>query len=231
MKIVSLIQQKGGVGKTTISVHLAYELKSLFPQLRVSLADADPQGSGCNWIKRGGKRGFSSVDCHVVAADGSGKTLKQELNAIASDIVIIDLPPAIETVSLRAALYSDLMLIPVGSSPLDVEAARAAVSVCKEALGLSAKKKFLLVPSRVRKSTSAGKELREVLAKWGPVSNANIGLRVALADAATVGIGIGMFSPSSVAHQEINSLARQVAKLLELKNRKQHGKKNITRRA
>ena len=227
MKIVSIIQKKGGVGKTTIAVHVAYTLKSLFPHLRVSLADADPQASALNWINRGKKRGFSSLDCYAVATDGSGKMLKQEINSISSDIIIIDLPPAIETVSLRASLYSHLMLVPVGSSPLDIEAARDAVSVCKEAIGLNSEKEFLLVPSRIRKSTSAGKELREVLANWGPVSNANIGLRVALADSATLGVGIDTFSPNSAAHQEITCLAKQVAKLLGLKRGRNHGKKNI----
>lgn len=221
MKIVSTIGGKGGIGKTTASMHTARELQRLFPCLRFAIADADPQGSSSNWVRRGTKNGIRPLPCHVVAADGTGKNLKQELAAIQADVVIIDLPPAIEAISLRAALYSNLMLVPVGASPLEIEAAQAAVSVCKEAISLDNSKKFLLVPSRVRKNTASGKELRDVLKNWGEVSKTSISLRVAFADAAAAGEGIDTFAPGSPGHLEITALARQVAEILKLKEERQ----------
>lgn len=217
MKVISVIQQKGGVGKTTLAVHLAHELKSKFPKMRVVVADADPQRSATNWIQRGLKRGIKSVSVSTVAMDGDGKLLKKEIDAIKADICIVDLPPAIASVSLRAALYSHLMLVPVGASALDMEAARAAIDVCEEAIGMKAGKKFLIVPTRIQSNTGAGKELRNVLKKWGPVSKANMGLRVSYADAATAGEGITSFAPGSEAHAEIRVLATEASKILGLK--------------
>ena len=61
-KIISVIQQKGGVGKTTIAVNLAHQLKELYPKKAVTIADADPQKSASNWINRGLKAGFNSIE-------------------------------------------------------------------------------------------------------------------------------------------------------------------------
>ena len=217
-KIISVIQQKGGVGKTTLAVNLAHQLKELYPKKRVMLADADPQKSASNWINRGIKSGFNGVDITPVAPDSTGKNLKTELGKINSDFIIVDLPPAIEALSLRAALYSDLMLIPVGASVLDMEAAEEAIRVCEEALELDKNKKFVLVPMKVQSNTIAGKELIKVLADWGPVSQVSISLRVAFAEAALKGVGINHYARDSAAHKELKKLAMEAIKLLGVKH-------------
>ena len=214
IKIVSVLQQKGGVGKTTIAVHLATQIKELFPGLNVALADADPQKSATIWL--GNTADSCGVHVYPVAGDVEGKFLMDELSSIDTDLIIVDLPPAIAAISMRAALYSDLLLVPVGASALDIEAARHAVDVCKEAITLDPSKQFLLVPNRVQMNTAAGRELRSVLATWGPVSKATLCLRVAYADAVMCGIGINQFAPGSPAYQEIGLLAEEVIQLLRL---------------
>ena len=213
--IISVIQQKGGVGKTTLTVHLAHMLAALRPKWRVAVADADPQQSASQWISRGTSLGVSGVQGVQVATDGEGKLLRKELTSIDADIVVIDLPPAIESISLRAALYADIMLIPVGASTLDIEAAEAAVNVCMEAIELDARKKMILVPSRIRSATASAKELRPILEKWGTVSKTSLSLRVAFSDAATSGEGIHSFAPSSPADQEMFQLTQEVLKYIE----------------
>lgn len=213
-RIISVIQQKGGVGKTTLTVHLAHQLRLQNPNKRVAIADADPQQSASKWVKRGKVAGVCDIDAYTVAADGEGKYLRKELQAIDADLILVDLPPAIESVSLRAALYANLMLVPVGASALDIEAAKAAIDVCEEALGLDQQKQFLIVPSKVRSSTAAGRELRSVLSQWGQVSETTLGLRVAYSDAATTGEGICTYAPSSPAHMEMQNLAIEVTQLL-----------------
>jgi len=213
--VVSVIQQKGGVGKTSLAVNLGYEIKRKHPDLYVVIADADPQQSASKWIARGLQNGFDelkSVD--ISGHDNSSKHLKKKLSEIKADLIIVDLPPAMESLSLRAALYSDLMLVPVGASALDIEAAEPAIDVCKEAQDLDQAKQFLIVPSKIRSSTAAGKEIRMVLEELGPLAETSIGLRQAFADASTSGEGIGTFAPKSKAHQEIQSLTNQVIKLL-----------------
>ncbi len=216
-QIISVIQQKGGVGKTTLAVHLAHEFRLQNPGMRVVVADADPQQSAYKWVTRGNANGSNGVTAVLVAADGDGKTLRQELEAIQADLVILDLPPAIESVSLRAALYADVILVPVGASALDIEAGQAAISVCRDATTMDKTKTYLIVPSKIRQSTAAGRELSTVLSSWGPIAKTSIGLRVALADAATGGHGICDFAPNSPAHQEITALAAEVAELLRRK--------------
>ena len=213
-QIISVIQQKGGVGKTTLTVHLAHELRAQNPTWRIAIADADPQQSATKWVARGKLTQDIGIDAYTVAADGEGKHLRKELEAIEADVVLVDLPPAIESVSLRAALYAHLMLVPVGASALDIEAAKAAIDVCEEAQGLDGTKKFLIVPSKVRSSTAAGRELRTVLSQWGQVSETTLGLRVAYSDAATTGEGISSYAPSSAAHKEMTELAREVTAIL-----------------
>lgn len=214
IKIITVLQQKGGVGKTTIAVHLATQIKELFPALKVALADADPQKSATVWLSNGTED--CGVSVHQVAGDIEGKRLMDELSCIDADLVIVDLPPAIAAISMRAALYSDLILVPVGASALDIEAARHAVDVCKEAITLDPTKQFLLIPNRVQMNTAAGRELRTVLKKWGPVSQATLCLRVAYADAVMLGVGINSFAPGSPAYQEIGLLAEEVIHLLKL---------------
>ena len=214
IKVISILQQKGGVGKTTIAVHLATQIKELFPGIKVALADADPQKSATVWLRD--NKEVTGVDVYHVADDIEGKQLMDELSAIDADLVIVDLPPAIASISMRAALYSDLMLVPVGASALDIEAAKHAIDVCKEAIELDSTKKFLLVPNRVQMNTAAGRELRNVLSAWGPVSKTTLCLRVAYADAVMCGVGINTFAPGSPAYQEIGMLAEEVIQLLKL---------------
>ena len=213
--VISVIQQKGGAGKTTLTVHLAHMIADLRPKWRVMVADADPQQSALQWLNRGLRRGVSSLQGVAVAQDGEGKTLRKELAEMEADVVLIDLPPAIESISLRAALYADVMLIPVGASTLDLEAARAAVNLCHEARELDPRKRMLMVPSRIRSATSSARELRPALEAWGDVSDVSISLRVALSDAAASGEGINTFEPQGSASIEFIRLASEVLELIE----------------
>lgn len=211
-KIITILQQKGGCGKTTTAVNLAAALADMHPGLRVAVADADQQQSASIWIKRG--KGEMRVTSHQVAGDGDGRNLRAEIAEIHADIIIIDLPPALEAVSLRAALRADLLLVPTGASVVDLAATRAAVNICKEALEANPAKKYLLVPNRVRHNTASGRDLRAELAKWGPVSEATLTLREAFAEAAAVGLGVSQYQPESPAAQEIGILAEEVSRIL-----------------
>ena len=210
-KIVGVLNQKGGCSKTTTAVHVSTAIATLF-DLRVALADADPQASARTWLSRAEK---PIVTVHQVGSE-DGKWLKQELADIAADLVVLDLPPSLEAVSLRAALLSDLILLPAGPSPVDISATKAAVSICKEAIDLVPSKKYLLVPSRVQMNTALGRDLRKVLSAWGPVAKATICLRVAYSAAASFGMGIVEYAPDTPGSEATELLAEEVLEILGL---------------
>ena len=215
MHVITVLAQKGGAGKTTISVNLAVALALQHPHLKVAVADADPQESSFIWLKRG--KGASGVSVTKVAVgDSEGKSLKTDLAALDADIVVIDLPPSLEAISLRGAIHGNLILVPTNPSIVDLSATRKAVAVAKEAIKEMPGKQFLLIPNRVQNNTSSGRQLRDVLKTLGPVSSVTLCQRIAYSEAAIYGIGVSQHAPESPAAQEIGLLAEEVTYLLSI---------------
>lgn len=213
-KIICVLTQKGGAGKTTISVNLSAAIASQNPHLRVVVADADPQGSSYIWINRG--KGAAGISVVRIAED-EGKNLKTELEQIEADVIIIDLPPSLEAISLRCAIRSDLILIPALPTIIDLAATQGAVAIAKEAIELIPSKQYLLIPNRVQNNTASGRELRGELATWGPVSDTTLCQRIAFSEAAVYGLGVTQFAPESPAAQEIGVLSEEVCLMLDIK--------------
>ena len=129
--IVSILNQKGGVGKTTLAVHVA----TAFAQQgnRVLLVDADPQGSALDWsASRSGTPLFPVIGLPKAS-------LHREIPILAVDyqMVVIDGPPRVYEVARSAILASDVVLIPVQPSPYDVWAAKEIVDLLAEAVSFN----------------------------------------------------------------------------------------------
>lgn len=210
-KVVVALQQKGGSSKSSLVIHCATMLKHLYPKKKIAVADADKQKSASLWMNKGG---IKDIELVQVAEDGDGKHLKRELDQIDADVVFLDLPPFVESLALRAALYGDIILVPIGPSELDIAAAHRPLDVCAEAMSMDPKKVVLIVPARVREGTASGKELRDVLSELGRVSKATIGMRAAFSDSVSAGVGVNLFAPGSKAYQEIHDLTTEIAEEL-----------------
>lgn len=132
MKIISFINSKGGVGKTTLATNLArylYTQKSIKSEnSKILLVDADPQGSVRDWNESG-----AQTEIHVISADRKETLfrLPAYLKENAYDYVIIDTPGKAQEITGSAIAISDLCLIPVQPSPYDLWSSMDVIELIK----------------------------------------------------------------------------------------------------
>ncbi|EEI7324263.1 AAA family ATPase [Salmonella enterica] len=128
MKIIAFLNGKGGVGKTTISVSVAWCLTLM--GYRVALCDTDPQGSVSNWYNGD----VCPFDVYSVSDEKEIYNLRKSLNSY--DYVVIDGAATISAISAAAVMVSDVVMIPVTASPLDFAACGGVLAVigAREAL-------------------------------------------------------------------------------------------------
>lgn len=131
-KVITISQQKGGTGKTTLAVHLAMAFIK-YHNLKVAIIDTDPQGSMGKWFmirteKKVSNENLTFKTASLWGAQYESKTLKND-----HDIVIIDTPPKIESDARPSIEAADLVLIPMAASHVDFWATGAIVEIAKKA--------------------------------------------------------------------------------------------------
>ena len=131
-KVITISQQKGGTGKTTLAVHLAMGFIK-YHNFKVAVVDTDPQGSLGKWfmIRSENKIANDNLTFKTASLWGAqyeSKTLKKD-----HDVVIIDTPPKIESDARPSIESADLVLIPVAASHVDFWATGAIVDIAKKA--------------------------------------------------------------------------------------------------
>ena len=131
-KVITISQQKGGTGKTTLAVHLAMAFIK-YHNLKVAIIDTDPQGSLGKWFmirteKKVSNENLTFKTASLWGAQYEAKTLKND-----HDIVIIDTPPKIESDARPSIEAADLVLIPIAASHVDFWATGAIVEIAKKA--------------------------------------------------------------------------------------------------
>ncbi|MEM7016959.1 MAG: ParA family partition ATPase [Pseudomonadota bacterium] len=203
--VITLKNQKGGVGKTTLSVHLAHGLT--IRKRRVLLVDADSQGSASDWAAARENEPLFPV----IGMDRP--TLHKELSALAGDYqdVIIDGPPRIYDIARSAMLAADLVLLPVTPSPYDVWAAEESISLIKEAQIFKDELKAAFVINRKIANTAIGRDVNDALAQYEvPILNSMVCQRVVFAEAAAAGMTAMELGLSSPASREIFRLVDEI---------------------
>jgi len=206
---VALLNQKGGVGKTTLALHLAGAWAR--QGCRVTVIDADPQGSALDWseqrAKEGGARLFGVLG---LARD----TLHREVPEIARgvDHVVIDGPPRIAGLMRSALLAADLVLVPAQPSPFDGWASGEMLNLIREARIFRPELIARFVLNRCAARTIIARDTGDALAEHDPpVLAARIGQRVAFAVAARTGQLVFEVESGGSAAREITALAAEIA--------------------
>lgn len=209
MKVIAVLNQKGGSGKTTIATHLARALQ--LQGSSVLLVDSDKQGSARDWSAVN-----ESNPVTVIGLDRP--TLDRDLKNISDkDFVVIDGSPQATDLAVSAIKAADFVLIPVQPSPYDIWATSDLVDLVKQRIEMTDNKlKSAFVVSRAIKNTKIGSEVSEVLIEYGlPVLNAKIVQRIAYPNSAAIGKTVfETESKTSDAVAEMNALATEVKSYL-----------------
>ena len=200
--VITVAQQKGGAGKTTLAANLA---AALAPRRRVALLDIDPQHSLARWHALRAQRG-NAEKIHL--SDVSGWRLSGELDRLrqSHDGLIVDSPPQIDTDAKLAVRVADLVLIPVQPSPPDLWAAEGTLK-----LAADEKRAARLVLNRAPATGKLRQTVEAEIRRRGALLlAATLGNRTGFAIAFAQGLGITETAPKSVAAAELRALLAEI---------------------
>ncbi len=205
MPIIAVVGNKGGAGKTTLSVNIAAGLSR---QSSIAMIDADPQGSSLQWRAIAA----DNVNFPVYAPTFS---LKQQATGYAAknDFVLIDCPPSVHAPQTVSVLeFADMAIIPVQPSPVDLWATVHIEKAINEAREVNPSMKAMLVINQLESRTTLSRLVREVLSEIAlPVAESAIRRRAIYRNSMLEGksvFNIGKRGADAAA--EIESLIKEV---------------------
>ncbi len=208
-KIITIAQQKGGAGKTTMAAHLAVAW-SASGKRRVAIIDIDPQGSLTQWHQvRTARMGEGHTNLTFAAI--SGWRVRSEIERLRNthDLIIIDSPPHTDAEARTAIRAADLVVIPLQPSPMDVWATSATIQICKQE-----RVPVKMVLNRVHPQA----KLTEAISGEMVGLTANrFGNRVIFAGSLMQGYGVTEAAPNSTAAEEVRALAKEIMTYLNKK--------------
>jgi chromosome partitioning protein len=207
--VIAFLNQKGGVGKTTLSCNVATALA--LSEARVLLIDADPQHGALTWQEH-----RATPPLFPIVGLPTDK-LHREIPTHAAhyDYVVIDAPPQVNTIARSIILASDLILIPVQPSPHDVWSAKAIVDLVTEASTFKESLKTAFVVNRKITNTAIGRDVFTALGNYPfPILPASVAQRVAFAESAALGQSVLEVDPTGAAAQEIRTVTHALLEMM-----------------
>jgi chromosome partitioning protein len=211
--VIAIIQQKGGVGKSTITANLAGEFVEKRRIVRV--LDLDPQQSLATWARLGQGVLSDIVGPVSVESPSEFKSVVQTADDDA-EWVILDCPPGLPDTGLMAALMAHIVLLPVTPSPLDVIASKKALELIRDVQrqrkqGLPA---IAYVPSKVVHHTILARDLESTLKPTKEPILPGISQRIAIAESVLQGLTLREYAPASHGVEEFRALAYAVERMV-----------------
>ena len=196
MRVLSVISQKGGVGKTTIATAIAVAAERAGKS--VALFDLDPQASAAFW------KDTRAADGPAVAAIPPAR-LRHLLAAAAEtgcELAVIDAPPLAKDIAYEAAQHADFVLVPTRPAVLDVMAMTKTLELVRH-YGKSAAVVMTFCPPAGREVTDTEEAVRQLGAVLCPV---RLHSRVAYSRAQQTGQTAQELEPGGKAAEEIERL-------------------------
>ena len=208
--IVSFLNQKGGVGKTTTAVNVASQLHR--DGDNVLLVDLDQQASATDWSA-------AQTTNETFPVVQLGKNIVRDLPKISRgyDWVIIDGAPQIAELAALAIKASDIVLVPCQPSPFDVWACNDLVDVIKVRREVTdGKPKAAFVVTMAIKNTRLSKDVKEALAEYDlPVFESGTTRSVVYAETAKTGASVVSLNEDNAARIEIQEITSELRKFAE----------------
>lgn len=204
MTIITVAQQKGGAGKTTLAIQLATAFRGA--GLRVAMVDIDPQASLTGWMRRREHRAHPAPELRLSMIGGWRLGVELDRLKREHDLILVDTPPHAETDAKTAIRAAGLVLVPCQPSPLDIWASAATLDLARKE-GRPVALVLNRVPPRGRSLDEALAALREV---GGRALDARLGNRQAFVASISQGLGVVESEPRSPAADEVRALAEEV---------------------
>ena len=214
-KIIAVVNQKGGAGKTTLSMQMAGTLGRW--KKKVLVIDADPQATATRWAASASDEQpfLASVSGLSAAGDKVHREAKKFINDY--EYIIIDCPPAADSpVPQSALLIADLALVPVIPSPLDLWASVGIGKVIESLQDINEELISRIVVNQCQPNTTLAREALEILPQYGiPLTETKLHQRTAYRQSAVYGGTVhDMGSKATSAIKEIDALTHEVLAIL-----------------
>ena len=213
-QIITVANQKGGCGKTTVAMGLAgtYGLRGK----KVLVVDADLQGTATRWAASAPDE--TPFPAAVMGLAAVGGKLHREIKKYVDDydVIVIDCPPAVDSAAPQSALLiSDVAIVPVVPSPADLWAARGIKQIIDNAADINESLRPLMVANMVPR-TALGREALNTLEDFGiPLARSMLGQRTAYREAVLYGCPVqSLGSKARNAADEIDALADEIWSLM-----------------
>lgn len=217
-KVITLFNQKGGCGKTNLTMQLAGTLGRR--GAKVMVIDMDSQGTATHWAKQAPDD--NPFPARVVGLAEMGNKAHREIKAHLDDydFIIVDCPPSVESPAASSAmLVSDLALIPVVPSPADLWASQRAKRLAEEVQGRNEGLAVRLVPNMTQTVSNLARDTLEIIEEDEDVdaTKAHFGFRTAYRECQLLGNTVHALPGADKAIAEVDSLADEVLKILGVK--------------
>ena len=206
--IITIAQQKGGAGKTTLAVQLATAMRQAGKT--VAVVDIDPQASRTQAVRLREHEARDAAELRFSMV--GGWRLGVELDRLKRDVerIVVDSPPHAESDAKGAIKAADLVLVPCQPSPLDIWASKSTLDIA-----VNDGKRAALVLNRVPpRGRSFDEALQSIAERGYEALSARLGNRQAFIASLGRGLGVVESEPRSAAALEVQALLDEVEALL-----------------